>query len=70
MTRTQRGNKGKPPRRISVRAVRRNPPDISKLSRALMLEALKQAAAEAAAEQQATAKGSATPASDEGAPDA
>lgn len=53
MTRTHRGNNGKRRRRISVRAVRRNPPDVTKLSRALVLEALQQAAAEAEAEQQA-----------------
>ena len=40
-------------RRISVRAVRRDPPDLRKLSRALINIALEQAAAEAAAEAQA-----------------
>ncbi len=37
-------------RHISVRAVRRNPPDLRKLSRALIALAMAQAAAEAAAE--------------------
>jgi hypothetical protein len=37
-------------RHISVRAVRRNPPDVRKLSRALIELAMEQAAAEAAAE--------------------
>jgi hypothetical protein len=36
-------------RRISVRAVRRNPPDLRKLSRAVIALAMEQAAAEAAA---------------------
>lgn len=36
-------------RHISVRAVRRNPPDLRKLSRALIQHAMEQAAAEAAA---------------------
>ncbi len=36
-------------RRISVRAVRRDPPDLRKLSRALIQLAMEQAAAEAAA---------------------
>jgi hypothetical protein len=36
-------------RRISVRAIRRNPPDLRKLSRALIQLAMEQAAAEAAA---------------------
>ena len=39
-------------RRISVRAVRRNPPDLRKLSRALIQLAMEQAADEAAAENQ------------------
>lgn len=42
-------------RHISVRAVRRNPPDLQKLSRALIQLAMEEAAAEAAAEAQ-TAK--------------
>jgi hypothetical protein len=37
-------------RHISVRAVRRDPPDLRKLSRALIQLAMEQAAAEAAAE--------------------
>jgi hypothetical protein len=40
-------------RRISVRAVRRESPDLRKLSRALIQLALEQAAAEAAAQAQA-----------------
>ena len=40
------------PRRISVRGVRRNPPDLRKLSRALIQLALEQAEAEATAQQQ------------------
>lgn len=38
-------------RHISVRAVRRDPPDVRKLSRALLQMAMEEAAAEAAAEQ-------------------
>ena len=41
------------PRRISVRGARRNPPDLRKLSRALIQLALEQAEVEAAAQQQA-----------------
>ena len=37
-------------RHISVRAVRRNPPDLRKLSRAVIQLAMEQAAAEAAAQ--------------------
>lgn len=40
-------------RHVSVRAVRRNPPDLRKLGRALMELAMSQAAVEAAAQQQA-----------------
>lgn len=40
-------------RHISVRAVRRSPPDLRKLSRALIALAMAQAAAEAAAEAEA-----------------
>lgn len=40
-------------RRISVRAVRREQPDLRKLSRALIALAMEQAAAEAAAQAQA-----------------
>ena len=43
-------------RRISVRAVRRDPPDLRKLSRALIQLAMEQAAAEAAAEGQVSKK--------------
>lgn len=39
-------------RRISVRAVRRDPPDLKKLSQALIAMALAQAEAEAQADQQ------------------
>lgn len=48
--------------RISVRAVRREQPDLRKLSRALIALALEQAATEAAAEQEA--KGTKEPADD------
>jgi hypothetical protein len=41
-------------RHISVRAVRRDPPDLRKLSRALITLALAEAAAEAEAEAQAS----------------
>jgi hypothetical protein len=40
-------------RRLSVRAVRRDPPDLRKLGRALIRLAMEQAAAEAAAEAEA-----------------
>lgn len=40
-------------RNISVRAVRRNPPDLRKLSRAVIQLAMEQAAAEAAAQAEA-----------------
>lgn len=43
------GNKSNP-RRIRVRAVRRDPPDLKKLSRALIALALAQAQAEAEAQ--------------------
>ena len=43
-------------RRISVRAIRRDPPDIKKLSRALIALAMAQAQAEADAEQEHQAK--------------
>ena len=42
-------------RHISVRVVRRDPPDLKRLSRALIALAMEQAAAEAAAEAQARA---------------
>ncbi len=49
MSRTTRRNGEKPePRRLRVRSVRRNPPDVRKLASALI--ALAQAAAEADAE--------------------
>ncbi|MGY1651767.1 hypothetical protein [Geodermatophilus sp. SYSU D01119] len=44
--------KGRGTRRISVRAVRRDQPDVHKLSRALIKLAMEQAAAEAAAQQE------------------
>ena len=43
-------------RRISVRAIRRDPPDIKKLSRALIALAMAQAQAEADAEKEHQAK--------------
>lgn len=49
------GNSGRG-RRISVRAVRREQPDLAKLSRALIRLAIEQAAAEAAAQADAEAK--------------
>ncbi len=49
----RRRSKGGHQRHISVRAVRREQPDLRKLSRALIALAIKQAAAEAAAEQEA-----------------
>lgn len=49
--RNTRGSRGQ--RRISVRGVRREQPDLRKLSRALIALAMEQAAAEAAAELQA-----------------
>lgn len=45
----RRGSK-QPERRISVRAVRRDPPDLKKLSQALIALAMAQAEAEAQAE--------------------
>lgn len=51
--RKSRREGGDSPRRIAVRGVRREPPDLRRLSRALIQLALQQAAAEAAAEQQA-----------------
>ena len=44
------------PRRISVRGERRNPPDLQKLSRAVIQLALEQAEAEAAAQSQQAKK--------------
>jgi hypothetical protein len=52
MSRTNRNRRGGGRQRnISVRAVRRDPPDLRKLSRALIQLAMAQAAAEAEAEQ-------------------
>ena len=51
--RQQRPGKGRE-RRISVRAVRRNPPDLNKLSRALI--ALAEAEAKAQADHEAASK--------------
>jgi hypothetical protein len=42
--------KKEPGRRISIRSVRKNPPDLSKLGRALIALAMAQAEAEAQAE--------------------
>lgn len=54
MSKPRRSNaRGGRERHVSVRAVRRNPPDLRKLGRALMELAMSQAAAEAAAQQQA-----------------
>lgn len=50
--RKRRGGGGRPERRIVVRGVRRDPPDLHKLSRALI--ALAQAQAEKEAERQHT----------------
>lgn len=53
-------------RHISVRAVRRDPPDLRKLSRALIALAMAQAEAEQKAQAQAEANGTAiTPSGDE-----
>lgn len=43
MSRKQNNKRGRPERRISVRAVRRDPPDLKKLSQALIALALAQA---------------------------
>ena len=51
-TSPRRGGKG---RRITVRGDRRAEPDLKRLSRALLNQALAEAAAEAAAEEQAAA---------------
>ncbi len=48
-------------RRISVRAVRRDPPDLRRLSRALIQMAMAQAEAEAAAQAEADTKAAAPP---------
>ena len=50
--RKQQRSGGGRQRHISVRGVRRDPPDLKKLSRALIALAMEQAAAEAAAEAQ------------------
>ncbi|MHB9149805.1 MAG: hypothetical protein ACYC33_06970 [Thermoleophilia bacterium] len=47
-----------PERKITIRSVRRNPPDMSKLGRALIALAMAQAEAEAEAEAQANAPAS------------
>lgn len=69
MTRTHQGKPGRQHRHISVRAIRRDPPDMTKLGRALVQEALRQAAAEAEAEQQAKRDTPTPPQADEGAQD-
>lgn len=51
--RNQKGKGGHRQRHISVRPVRRDRPDVRKLSRALIQLALEQAASEAAAQAQA-----------------
>ena len=51
----RRGGK-QPERRISVRAVRRDPPDLKKLSQALIALAMAQAEAEAQAEHEGLRK--------------
>jgi hypothetical protein len=63
MSRTRKDGRrrGGRDRHISVRAVRRDPPDLRRLSRALIQLAITQAAAEAAAEAQAKESGAATP---------
>jgi hypothetical protein len=52
-------------RHISIRAVRRDPPDLRKLSRAIIALAMSQAAAEADSESKAADQALPTPASDE-----
>jgi hypothetical protein len=56
MGKTKRRGGGTPERRISVRAVRRDPPDLKKLSQALISLAIAQAEAEAQAEHEAQQK--------------
>ncbi len=51
----RRGGK-QPERRISVRALRRDPPDLKKLSQALIALAMAEAEAEAQAEHEKTKK--------------
>jgi hypothetical protein len=53
--RKTRGHRGHQERQISVRAVRRDPPDLRKLSRAIIAIAIAEAQAEAEAEAQAQA---------------
>jgi|CXWL01.1.fsa_nt_gi hypothetical protein len=48
---------GRPERRISVRAVRRDPPDIKKLSQALIALAMAQAEKDAQEQQEGRADG-------------
>lgn len=52
MSRTRKANAGKAhrERRISIRTIRRQPPDLRKLSRAVIAQALAEAEAEAAAQ--------------------
>ena len=50
--RRPRGTTGRPSRRVTVRAVRRDPPDIRRLSRAVIAIAMAQAQAEADASRQ------------------
>ncbi len=52
----QRRGRGDRQRHISVRGVRRDQPDLRKLSRALIAVAMEQAAAEAAAQAQTNTK--------------
>lgn len=54
-TRKDAARRGHRERHISVRAVRRDPPDLRKLSRAIVAIALAQAEAEAQAQDQAEA---------------
>lgn len=55
-------------RSISVRAVRRDPPDLRKLSRALIALAIAEAAAEAEAEAAATSQANNQPVTDSSEP--
>jgi len=55
-----------PSRRISIRSVRKNPPDLSKLGRALIALAMAQAEAEAQAQATETNKPEDTPQTDSG----
>ena len=53
--------KSKPGRRISIRSVKKNPPDLSKLGRALIALAMAEAEAEAQAQTTETDKPDDTP---------